>query len=174
MLVPPTDPRVLWYLLRSKPKQERVLVETLAARGVEGYCPRVLEPRWHARAPRGPMPLFPLYVFARFQSAAGFATVNFCTGAAGVVRFGSELAAVDDGVIAGLREREGERGFVEFKVARERPREGSRVRVERGPLAGLEGVVKRYLPARDRVRLLLAVIGGVRNVEVDARHVRAV
>jgi len=58
-------------------------------------------------------------------------------------------------------------------AARERPREGSRVRVERGPLAGLEGVVTRYLPARDRVRLLLAVIGGVRNVEVDARHVRA-
>ena len=173
MLVPPTDPRVLWYLLRTKPKQERVVVETLAARGVEGYCPRVLEPRWHVRAPRGPMPLFPSYVFARFQAAAGFAAVNFCTGAAGVVRFGGELAAVDGGVIAGLREREGVQGYVELKAARERPREGSRVRVDRGPLAGLEGVVARYLPARDRVRLLLAVISGVRNVEVDARHVRA-
>ena len=173
MLVPPTDPRVLWYLLRTKPKQERVVVETLAARGVEGYCPRVLEPRWHVRAPRGPMPLFPSYVFARFQAAAGFAAVNFCTGAAGVVRFGGELAAVDDGVCAGRREREGVQGYVELTAARERPREGSRVRVDRGPLAGLEGVVARYLPARDRVRLLLAVISGVRNIEVDARHVRA-
>jgi transcriptional antiterminator RfaH len=174
MLVQPTDPRVLWYLLRTKPKQERTVVETLSARGVEGYCPRVLEPRWHVRAPRGPMPLFPSYVFARFLAAESFAAVNYCTGAAGVVRFGSDLAAVEDGVITALREREGERGYVEFKAARERPREGGRVRVERGPLAGLEGVVTRYLPARDRVRLLLAVIGGVRNVEVDARHVRAV
>ena len=174
MLVPPTDPRVLWFLLRTKPKQERVLVDTLAARGIEGYCPRVLEPRWHARAPRGPMPLFPSYVFARFLAAEGFAAANYCTGAAGVVRFGGELAAVDDGVIVGLREREGERGYVELKAARARPREGGRVRIERGPLAGLEGVVTRYLPARDRVRLLLAAVSGVRNIEVDARHVRSV
>lgn len=146
---------------------------TLSARGVEGYCPQVLEPRWHVRAPRGPVPLFPSYVFARFLAAESFAAVNYCTGAAGVVRFGDELAAVEDGVIAGLREREGKRGFVELKAARESPRVGSRVRIERGPLAGLEGVVTRYLPARDRIRLLLAVISGVRQVEVDARHVRS-
>jgi transcriptional antiterminator RfaH len=172
MLVSPTDPRVLWYILRTKPKQERTLVETLGARGVEGYCPRVLEPRWHARAPRGPVPLFPSYVFARFQAAEGFATVNYCTGAAGVVRFGSELAAVEDGVIAALREREGERGYVELKAARVTPKAGDRARIERGPLAGLEGVVTRYLPARDRVRLLLALVGGTRAVEVEAQHVR--
>jgi transcription antitermination factor NusG len=174
MLVQPTDPRLLWYLLRTKLKQERAVVETLSARGVEGYCPRVLEPRWHARAPRGPMPLFPSYVFARFLAAESFAAVNYCTGAAGVVRFGTALAAVEDAVVAELREREGERGYVEFKAVREKPREGERARIERGPLAGLEGVVTRYLPARDRVRLLLALVGGARNVEVDARHVRSV
>jgi transcriptional antiterminator RfaH len=173
MLVAPSDPRRLWYLLRTKPKQERAVTETLTARAVEAYCPRVIEPRWHRRAPVGPVPLFPSYVFARFQAAESFAAVNYCPGAAGVVRFGSELAALDDGNVEALRAREGDRGYVEFAAARERPREGGRVRVERGPLAGLEGVVTRYLPARDRVRLLLAVIGGVRNVEVDARHVRA-
>ncbi len=174
MLVAATDPRLLWFLLRTKPKQERAVIDTLTARSVEAYCPRVLEPRWHRRAPQGPVPLFPSYVFARFVSPEAFAGVNYCPGAAGVVRFGTDLAAVEDGVIVALREREGERGYVEVKAARERPVEGSRVRVERGPLAGLEGVVTRYLPARDRVRLLLAVVGGVRNVEVDARHVRRV
>jgi transcriptional antiterminator RfaH len=174
MLVPPTDPRVLWYLLRTKLKQERALVDALAGRGVEGYCPRVLEPRWHARAPRGPVPLFPSYVFARFQASASFAAVTYCTGAAGIVRFGGELAAVDDDVIAALREREGERGYVELKAARSAPRAGDRARIERGPLAGFEGVVTRYLPARDRVRMLLTLVGGARNIEVDARHVRVV
>ncbi len=173
VLVAPSDPRPLWFLLRTKPKQERAVIETLTARSIEVYCPRVLEPRWHRRAPRGPVPLFPSYVFARFVLTESFGAVNYCPGAAGVVRFGSELAAVDGDVIAALRDREGERGWVEVKAVRERPLEGSRVRVERGPLAGLEGVVTRYLPARDRVRLLLAVISGVRNVEVDARHVRS-
>jgi len=174
MLVQPTDPRVLWYLLRTKTKQERAVVEVLSVRGVEAYCPRVLEPRWHVRAPRGPVPLFPSYVFARFLAAESFAAVNYCTGAAGVVRFGESLAAVDDGVIAALKEREREKGYVEIKAARESPRVGGRARIVRGPLAGLEGVVTRYLPARDRVRMLLALVGGTRNVEVDARHVRNV
>ena len=172
MLVAPTDPRVLWYLLRTKPKQERAVVETLTARSVAAYCPRVLEPRWHRRAPRGPVPLFPSYVFARFLAAESFGAVNYCPGAAGIVRFGNELAALDDAVIDELRAREGEHGYVEIKAARARPREGGLARIERGPLAGLQGVVTRYLPARDRVRMLLAVIGGSRNVEVDARHVR--
>jgi transcription antitermination factor NusG len=174
VLVAPNDPRLLWFLLRTKPKQERAVVETLTARSLTAYCPRVLEPRWHRRAPRGPVPLFPSYVFARFLAAESFGAVNYCPGAAGIVRFGDELAALEDAAVDELRAREGERGYVEVKAAREKPREGSRVRVERGPLAGLEGVVTRYLPARDRVRLLLATIGGVRNVEVDARHVRRV
>ncbi len=173
MLVAPTDPRLLWFLLRTKPKQERAVVETLTARSVTAYCPLVLEPRWHRRAPRGPVPLFPSYVFARFLTAESFGMVNYCPGAAGIVRFGGELAALEDAAIDGLRAREADRGYVEVKAARGGPREGSRVRIERGPLAGLEGVVTRYLPARDRVRLLLAAIGGVRNVEVDARHVRS-
>jgi transcriptional antiterminator RfaH len=174
MLVAPTDPRSLWFLLHTKPKQERAVVETLVARAVPAYCPLVLEPRLHARAPRGPMPLFPSYVFARFRAAEKFAAANYCPGATGVVRFGTELAAIDETAVDELRAREGALGYVEVKAARARPREGSRVRVEGGPLGGLEGVVTRYLPGRDRVRLLLAMVRGVRSVEVDARHVRTV
>lgn len=150
------------------------MVETLSARAVPAYCPLVLEPRTHLRSPRGPVPLFPSYVFARFLAMEKFAAVNYCPGAAGVVRFGAELAALDEAAVDGLRAREGALGYVEVRAVRERPREGSRVRVEGGPLAGLEGVVTRYLPARDRVRLLLAVVTGVRSVEVDARHLHRV
>jgi len=150
------------------------VVDTLAARAVPAYCPLLLEPRWHRRAPVGPVPLFPSYVFARLLAAERFPAVNYCPGATGIVRFGNDLAAIDDAVIDELRVREGERGYVEVKAVRERPREGSRVRVAHGPLAGLEGVVTRYVPGRDRVRLLLAVIGGVRRVEVEARHLHNV
>ncbi len=57
--------------------------------------------------------------------------------------------------------------------ARRPPAAGTRVRVVSGPLRGVEGIVTRYLPAKDRVRLLLAMVGGPRHVEVDARHIRA-
>ncbi|HUK11710.1 MAG TPA: transcription termination/antitermination NusG family protein [Thermoanaerobaculaceae bacterium] len=169
MLVQPSDPRLLWLLVRTKPKQEAAAVRALASRGIEAYFPRLLEPRSHARAPRGPVPLFPSYVFAHVVAAEQRAAAHYCPGVAGLVRFGDALGAVEDEFVADLRRREGERGFLVVGEVR-RPREpGSRVRVVRGPLAGYEGIVARYLPSRDRVRLLLAMVGGTRTAEVAAR-----
>ncbi|MGD1149235.1 MAG: transcription termination/antitermination NusG family protein [Thermoanaerobaculaceae bacterium] len=172
MLIALDDPRQVWLLVRTKPKQEFALVQALAGRGIEAYCPKVLEPRWHARAPHVPVPLFPSYVFAQCILKEKFAAVRYCSGASSIVRFGSEFGAVEDQVIASLREREGERGYLVFADARRAPAKGSRVRVVQGPLQGFEGIVTHYLPAKDRVRLLLTMVGGVRNVEVDARHIR--
>jgi transcription antitermination factor NusG len=172
VLVAPTDERPLWLVVRTKPKQERAVVETLGSRSLEAYCPRIIEPRWHRRAPRGPMPLFPSYVFARCVLRDGLGVVSFCPGVAGVLRFGGELAAVEDEIILKLKEKEGERGYLEIKAVRRSPRPGERVRIESGPLAGLEGIVTRYLPARDRVQLLLLLVSGKRTAEVDAGSLR--
>ncbi|MDD5564075.1 MAG: transcription termination/antitermination NusG family protein [Thermoanaerobaculaceae bacterium] len=173
MLITPDDPRLVWLLVRTKPKQESAVTQALTARGVTAYCPRVLEPRPHARAPHGPVPLFPAYVFARCVAAERYALVHYCPGANGVVRFGENLAAVEDDFLAALREREGDRGYLVIGDARKPPAAGTRARVVSGPLRGVEGIVTRYLPAKDRVRLLLAMVGGPRHVEVDARHIRS-
>lgn len=171
MLVDPCDSRLLWLILRTKPKQEDAVVQALRPRGVLGYCPKVLEPRWHARAPRGPTALFPSYVFARCVAKKSFAAVNYCPGAARVVRFGEAVAAVEEAFISSLREKEGKRGYLVMAAVRSRPIRGSHVRIVKGPLEGLGGIVERYLPARDRVRLLLAMVSGARTVEVEASHV---
>ena len=172
MLISLDDTREVWLLVRTKPKQDFALVEALPGRSVAAYCPMVLEPRWHDRAPHGPVPLFPSYVFARCVLKEKYAAVRYCPGASRIVRFGNEFGVVEDDVIASLREREGERGYLVLADARRAPVEGSRVRVVRGPLQGIEGIVTHYLPAKDRVRLLLTMVSGVRNVEVDARHIR--
>lgn len=172
MLIPPTGSLPVWLLVRSKPKQERVVAEVLAGRGIESYVPRVLEPRFHVRAPQGPVPLFPSYVFARCIPRERFAAAHYCPGGLGVVRFGELLAAVEDAHVELLRQRESERGYLVFGEVRRELKPGSRARLVGGPLKGFEGIVERYLPARDRVRLLLSLIGGVRRVEVDARHLR--
>ena len=173
MLIPFDDPQPSWLLVRSKPKQESALVQALSGRDVIAYCPKVLEPRWHARAPQGPVPLFPSYVFAYFAPMEKFTAVRYCPGAAGIVRFGLELGAVEEAFITDLRRREGERGYLVIGEARRAPAKGSRVRVVEGPFQGIEGIVTHYLPAKDRVRLLLNMVGGVRRIEVDARHIRS-
>lgn len=172
MLLDPTDTSLAWLVVRTKPKQESLAAQVLGGREIEAYCPKVIEPRWHARSPKGPVPLFPSYVFARCEVRERFAAVHYCPGVAGVVRFGGRVAAVEDSFIEYLRAREGERGYLVMGEVRHHPVRGSRVRIVDGPFAGLEGIVDRYMPARDRVRLLLAAVRGIRNIEVEASHIR--
>jgi transcription antitermination factor NusG len=172
MLIDPSFAAPAWLLVRAKPKQERLVLDTLAGRDLEAYCPRVVAPRMHTRAPRVPMPLFPGYIFARCVPRDRFAAANYCPGAIGVVRFGGELAAVEEEFIALLREREGDRGYLVIGDARRQPRAGMKARIVKGPLAGFEGIVQRYMPARDRVRMLLQMVRAVRVVEVDAAHIQ--
>ena len=172
MLIEPTDPRPAWLLLRTKPKQERAVSAALEGRGIRAYCPRVLEPRTHPRAPVGPVPLFPSYVFGYCAVRDRFQAMHFCAGAAGVVRFGDYVAAVEDEFIERLREREGTTGHLVFRDVRKAPRQGSRVRVLSGPFSGYEGLVERYLPSQDRIRILLMLVGGTRRVEIEARYLR--
>lgn len=172
MLIDLDDPHPHWLVVRTKPKQERAVVELLGHRALEAYCPRVLEPRTHRRGPLGPVPLFPSYVFAHAVAREHYSGVHYCHGAIGILRFGDKLAAVEDDFIDLLRQRAGERGYLAFGQVRKPLAKGMRVRVTAGPLAGYEGVVAAYLPAAERVRLLLQLVTGVRRAEVDARHVR--
>ena len=171
MLIPATDPTPRWYLLHTRPKQEARAIAALANRGIEAYYPRVLEPRLHSWEPKGPVPTFPGYVFARFVLAQRHAAAHYCTGAAGLVRLGEHYAALDDLAIEAFRLAEGDLGYVSLPAPRITLKEGSRVTVTRGPLKGLVGTVTRYLPAKSRVQLLMKAVWAGRRVELDARQV---
>jgi transcriptional antiterminator RfaH len=171
MLIHASDQAPRWYLLHTRPKQEKTALSSLAAFGIEGYCPRVLEPRLHNWEPKGPVPTFPGYVFARFVLGERFAAANHCTGAAGLVRLGEHFAALSDDAVSAFRQAEGTLGYVSLPSSRRVLKEGTRVTVTRGPLAGLEGTVTRYLPAKSRVQLLMKAVWAGRRVELDARHV---
>ncbi len=115
------------------------------------------------------MPTFPGYVFARFVLGERFAAAHHCTGAAGLVRLGEHFAALLDEVVAAFRQAEGASATSRCRSPRRTLKEGSRVTVTRGPLAGLEGTVTRYLPAKSRVQLLMKAVWAGRRVELDAR-----
>lgn len=172
MLIYCDDARPHWLLLRTKPKQEAKAVGSLAARELEAFCPRILEPVRPRFGPAGPLPLFPGYVFTRLVLGDRFAAAQYCAGSAGLVKMGGGFAAVEDETIAALRLRQGERGYVVPELPPRALRPGTRVRIAVGAMSGLEGVVARYLPAKKRVQLLLAYAWSGRPVEVAATAVR--
>jgi transcriptional antiterminator RfaH len=163
-----------WLVVRSKPRQERVAVCHLREREVEPYCPMYLEPPWHPRAPKGPVPLFGGYLFVRCNPLAQLNTVAYCPGVAHLVRFDRELATVEQAVIDALRAREAERGYIvpaelEFGIEN-----GRKVRVMAGPLKDMEGVFRGYLRGGQRARVLMEFLRRKSMVEVETELLAAV
>jgi transcription antitermination factor NusG len=158
-----------WLLVRTKPKQEAIAEQALRVRGLPVYCPRVVEPPAHARAPRGPVPLFPSYVFCRATPEDGLAAATYCPGVRRLVRFGERFAALRDADVDRLRACETDRGHLVVPTPPFEP--GITVRLAAGPLSGLEAVVDRPLPSGERIRLLLTVASGSWHAIVPARDV---
>ncbi len=154
--------------MRTKARQERIAVRHIAGRGMTPYCPMYLRPRWHLRAPRGPVPLFTGYVFVSCDPVVELIAVRYCPGVLQPVSFNGVVAIVDQELIDALRRREGGRGFVVPDEVARGIQAGSTVRVMAGPLEGLNGVFTGYLRGRERATVLMEFLRDRHEVEVDA------
>lgn len=166
LVISPESSEPKWYCLRSQPKHEHIAAARLRqCEGLEVYCPRVKIQRstrrglvWFTEA------LFPNYLFARFEMMRWHSLVRSAQGVSGIVRFGDLVPEVPAQVLTDLRAFMGdcEMKTVSFQIA-----EGDDVEIVEGPFRGQTGVVTRLLPARERVKVLLEVLGGA--TEVDLR-----
>jgi transcription antitermination factor NusG len=146
-----------WCVARSEPRREAVAAHFLNLANYEAYCPRVREMRsTHGRRYAVTPSLFPNYLFIRVK--CGWWQARWCVGVAALVMSGEEPAKLADAVINDIRSRE-VRGYVQLP---EQPRvqPGDPVRIVRGALAGLPGLVDGLRP-NERVAVLLAALGRV-------------
>jgi transcription antitermination factor NusG len=119
--------------------------------------------RWKDRRMKLQLPLFPGYVFVRLELRDRL-TVLQVPGVARLISFNGKPAALPDEEIEVLRT-----GLAAKLRAEPHPylTVGRRVRVQRGPLEGVEGILIRKKNAC-RVVLSLDVIMRSASVEVDA------
>ena len=118
---------------------------------------------------RGPVwfveALFPGYLFARFVYAEMHRRVEASPGVRGSVRFGELVTSLHQAAIAALQARAGAEEVVTVDSSME---VGQSVHIAEGPFQGLEVVVTRLLPAKERVRVLLEFLGRSTETEVSA------
>jgi transcriptional antiterminator RfaH len=162
-----SDSSESWYCVRTQPKHEHVAAARLQSEGVNVFSPRI---RFRRPTRRGAVwfteALFPGYIFARFNLRERLAFIHHASGVRGVVRFGESIPIVEAGAIEELRTRVGGDGTV---VLEQTIFPGDAVKVVTGALRGLEAVVERVLPARDRVCLLLDFLGRTATAEVSGK-----
>lgn len=158
-----------WWALYTKHQHESAIAEKLSIRGYEVFLPLYKTVRrWQDRSKQITVPLFPCYLFVRagVGSRLGMMTIP---GVHMIVSRAEQPASIPDEEIQAIRRAVGATSAVEphpFLKC------GDRVRMKRGPLEGLEGVLVRK---KNMYRLVLSIDMLAQSVacEVDAADVDA-
>jgi transcriptional antiterminator RfaH len=108
--------------------------------------------------------LFPCYVFVKCVLEDKADEIRYVNGVSSLVNFGRQIPAVPGSVVAELVENFSEGEPLDVKDGL---RAGDEVVVGCGAFAGMRASVVRLMPARQRVEVLLEMLGRPTVVEVD-------
>jgi len=150
-----------WYAVYTRPRHEKSVSRQLEGRSLESFLPvREAVHRWNDRKALVAQPLFPSYVFVRIRQSDRAQVVKV----PGVVAFvgvrGSAIPIPDD-EIARVRH------CFTRQIRMERYpylATGRRVRIKRGPLSDMEGILVRR---KGQFRLVLSITSIMRSVAVE-------
>ena len=159
-----------WYALQVRPRFEKQVASTLLGKGYEGFLPLYLcRRRWSDRMKNVELPLFPGYMFCRLDLTRRLPVLM----TPGVIQFvgigrtpvpvdESEMSAVLAVVASGFAAEP--HPYIEV---------GQRVRIDRGTLSGVEGIV---LSSKKPARLIVSISLLQRSVsvEIDEAWVRPI
>ena len=153
--------RTSWYALYTAARHEKVVAKQLEQRRIETFLPLYRSwHRWKDRRKLVELALFPSYVFVRIGNRERLRVLQV-PGAVSLVTFNGEPAPLPDQEINTLREG------LEHEVYAEPHRYlrvGRRVRVIRGPMAGIEGILSRK---KDKYRVVISIEALMRSVAVE-------
>lgn len=153
-----------WYALRVRARHEKTVASFLEEKGLEPFVPVYrCRKRWSDRMKEMELPLFPGYLFCRFDIQRRLPILT-TPGVLDVVGFGKTFMPVDESEMSQLQKVVASRQQAEpwpwLEV-------GQRVRIDRGPLAGIEGLL---LGIKNEARLVLSVTLLQRSVAVEVEE----
>jgi transcriptional antiterminator RfaH len=157
-----------WYALRVKSRHENTVASHLQARGFSSFLPLYrCRRRWSDRFKEIELPLFPGYVFCQFNALNRFPILSV-PGTVHVVGAGKTPVPVEPAEIAAIQ------AAVKFRLPSQPCpflRVGQKVRIEDGPLCGVEGILTDFKGHR-RLVLSVSLLQRSVAVQVDEACVR--
>jgi transcription antitermination factor NusG len=150
-----------WFALHVRPRFEKFSANHLSEKGYEVFLPTYVSKRkWSDRVKTISLPLFPSYIFCRFDIQSRL-PILIAPGVKSIVGVGKLPTPVDESEIAAVR-------HVMESTLPSQPwpylSVGETVRVEKGPLKGVSGIVVRVKGVE---RLIVSVSLLMRSVCVE-------
>jgi len=159
-----------WFGVHTRSNHEKVTATVLSHKGYEHYLPTYKsKKRWSDRVVETDKPLFPGYVFCRFDPKVRLPILT-TPGVISVVGFGNDPAPIDNAEIEAVQ------AVINSGLHAEPCpflREGQHIRVTQGSLTGLEGILVRK-KSEWRMVVSIAMLQRSISVEIDREWIDAV
>ena len=153
--------RKFWFALRVKPRCETLTASALDGKGFEQFLPlQTVRRRWSDRVKTSETPLFPGYVFCRFDPQKRL-PILITPGVSSIIGFGKDPTPVADEEISSLQ------AVVKsglFSAPCPFIGIGHKIRIDVGPLCGTEGIVTQV---KNSTRLVVSITLLQRSVAVE-------
>ncbi|HEY3432256.1 MAG TPA: transcription/translation regulatory transformer protein RfaH [Rhodocyclaceae bacterium] len=164
---------MLWYLVHTKPRQEKVALQNLKQQGYPCYLPVLPSEKLRQGAlALSEEPLFPRYLFIQLgleSTDKSWTPIRSTKGVCRLVSFGTKPAKVPDNIIAFLQAQE-----VALQSQPERLfSPGQRVCLTQGSFAGVEGIYQMADGER-RVMVLIELMSKPVAISVAPTELRKV
>jgi len=161
-----------WYVIQTKPKKELEAKSYLSRKGLEIFFPRMETfVQKSGKATKGIKALFPNYIFGNFDPVRDYSLVKYGKGVSKIVSFSGNPAPISVMVIDEIKGRMDAAGIINLKF---NLKPYDRVRIKTGPFRDFLGIFEKWLPEKERVRILLNLIGYQPQIELHFSSVEKV
>ena len=157
-----------WYVLYTKAQEEDRAEKNLTAWGIETFNPKIKKKQFNqftGKAIEFSRPLFPRYLFSRFNIEKTLHKIYNTRGVEKVIGFNCMPTPVDDQVIALIQSKVATDGFV---CLNDDLRRGDEVRINNGSLKGVNGIFDRRMKDKNRIMILLNTINYQASLIVES------
>ena len=145
-----------WYLVYTKPKNEDMVSHKFIDAGFQVLNPKLKERKVYRRKLQDIVsPLFPCYVFVKFDSSRDYHLVKYSRGVKNIVGPPGKPSRVPDEIIASIS------GSMQEGVVTIKPQEfkhGEEIIIKAGPFEGFNAIFDKEMKGNDRVTILLGAI----------------
>ena len=154
-----------WFVVKTKPQKDENVISLLARAGFEVFCPKIREIFYIKNgAAFRTRPLFPSYLFLRinFNDPHNIHLIKYTRGVSRILCAGGKPLPLAPQIIQTIKSRTDTEGMVKRQLGL---RTGDPIRVRKGTLKDLIGILEKPASQEERVIVLLKLA----NYEMKAQ-----
>ena len=163
-----------WYVVSTKHNLEFVALENLERQLIYTYLPKIYKSTSNKNklAKKIYKAFFPGYLFVHLDLEKDrWQKINSTIGVNKIISFGSYPISISDHIIDEIKTLEDEKGII---IGNEVYNENDPIMINDGVFSGSTGLFDKYISGKNRVKVLLSLMGVSTKISLNSYHIQKI